>query len=127
VELDGEIKDYFGNHCPKLFYDITEYEKAISRRADEVIETLFDAMGARVEGKPRPAFGAHQFCTCRVGNDPKASVVDRNLRAHDINNLYIVGSSVFVTIGAVSPTLTIAALSLRLGDYLLSERFSNKN
>ena len=57
-----------------------------------------------------------------MGKDPKTSVVDRNLRAHDVENLYIVGSSVFPTIGALNPTLTIAAVALRLGEHLLSIR-----
>lgn len=122
VELDDEVKDYFGNPCPKIFYSFTEYEKATFRRADEIISSIFDALGARIVDQYELGFGGHQSGTCRMGNDPKRSVVDRNLQAHDVNNMYIVGSSVFVTIGAVSPTLTISALALRLGDYLLSTR-----
>ena len=53
--------------------------------------------------------------TCRMGNDPRTSVVDRNLRSHDHPNLYIVGSATFPTITASPPTLTIAAVALRAG------------
>ncbi|TIL83988.1 MAG: GMC family oxidoreductase, partial [Mesorhizobium sp.] len=54
------------------------------------------------------------------GDDPLTSVVDRDLKSHDHPNLYIVGSSVFPSITANAPTLTIAALSERLGAHLIS-------
>ena len=56
--------------------------------------------------------------TARMGLDPKTSVVDKDLRSHDHPNLYIAGSAVFPTTGANPPTLTIAALSLRLASHL---------
>lgn len=121
IELDRQVVDYFGNPCPQIFYTITEYQKAALRRADEVLKSMLEALGARLIGE-KLGFAAHPGGTCRMGNDPKTSVVDRNLRAHDVNNLYIVGSSVFPTLGALMPTLTIAAIALRLGGYLLSRR-----
>ena len=51
--------------------------------------------------------------TARMGNDPKSSVVDRDLLSHDHRNLFILGSAVFPTGATANPTLTIAALSLR--------------
>lgn len=54
--------------------------------------------------------------TGRMGNDPKDSVVDRDLRSHDHGNLFILGSAVFPTGATANPTLTIAALSLRAVD-----------
>jgi choline dehydrogenase-like flavoprotein len=48
-----------------------------------------------------------------MGNDPKGSVVDRDLRSYDHPNLFILGSAVFPTGATANPTLTIAALSLR--------------
>jgi choline dehydrogenase-like flavoprotein len=53
-----------------------------------------------------------------MGADPRLSVVDRDLRVHGTPNLYVLGSSVFVTGGAVPPTLTIAALAFRLAEHL---------
>ncbi|TAG29216.1 MAG: GMC family oxidoreductase, partial [Rhodobacterales bacterium] len=61
---------------------------------------------------------SHQCGTARIGDDPKASVVDANLRAHDLDNLYIVDASVLPTSAAVNPSLTIAALALRAGDHI---------
>jgi glucose dehydrogenase len=55
----------------------------------------------------------HIMGTCRMGSDPTASVVDAQCRAHDHRNLFVVGSSVFPSVGSPNPTLTIAALALR--------------
>jgi len=62
----------------------------------------------------------HIMGTTCMGNDAETSVVDRNCRCHDHPNLFIAGSSVFTTGSTATPTLTIAALSLRLADYLES-------
>jgi choline dehydrogenase-like flavoprotein len=62
---------------------------------------------------------AHQVGTIRFGNDPRTSVLDRNCKAHDVDNLYVVDGSFFVSSGAVNPALTIMANALRVGDRLL--------
>lgn len=62
---------------------------------------------------------SHQCGTARMGHDPAQSVVDANLKAHDLDNLYIVDASVLPTSAAVNPSLTIAALALRAGDHIL--------
>lgn len=63
--------------------------------------------------------GYHHMGTTRISTDPRFGVVDANCRVHGVANLYIAGSSVFPTSGWANPTLTILALSLRLGDHLL--------
>jgi choline dehydrogenase-like flavoprotein len=62
---------------------------------------------------------AHQAGTCRFGTDPASSVLDPNCKAHELDNLYIVDTSIFPSIGAVNPALTAMANSLRVGDHLL--------
>jgi choline dehydrogenase-like flavoprotein len=62
---------------------------------------------------------AHQAGTCRFGVDPASSVLDVNCRAHELDNLYVVDASIFPSIGAVNPALTVMANSLRVGDHLL--------
>src|SRR5436190_5549818 len=62
---------------------------------------------------------AHQAGTCRCGDDPATSAVNRDCRAHELDNLYIVDTSVFPSIGAVNPALTAMANSLRVGDHVL--------
>lgn len=62
---------------------------------------------------------AHQAGTCRFGDDPTASVLDRHCKAHELDNLYVVDTSFFPSIGAVNPSLTAIANALRVGDHLL--------
>jgi glucose dehydrogenase len=59
---------------------------------------------------------AHIMGTCLMGDDPSDSVVDRWGRAHEVSNLWIVGSSVFPTSATANPTLTLAALTLRTAE-----------
>ncbi len=61
---------------------------------------------------------AHQNGTIRFGTDPKTSVLDRNCKAHEVDNLYVVDGSFFPSSGAVNPALTIIANALRVGDHL---------
>jgi choline dehydrogenase-like flavoprotein len=63
--------------------------------------------------------GAHNRGTCRMGNDPKKSVVDKFHRAHDVPNLFVVDGSNFVTGGRNHPTLTIQALAFRAAEHLV--------
>lgn len=62
---------------------------------------------------------AHQNGTARFGEDPKTSVLDRNCRTHELDNLYVVDASFFPSSAAVNPALTIMANALRVGDHLL--------
>ena len=62
----------------------------------------------------------HLMGTCRMGNDPAASVVDKFNRAHDLPNLFIVDGSSFVTSGRQQPTATIQALAYRAADHMIA-------
>jgi choline dehydrogenase-like flavoprotein len=63
---------------------------------------------------------AHQAGTCRFGTDPATSVLDVNCKAHELDNLYVVDTSFFPSIGAVNPALTAMANALRVGEHLVS-------
>jgi choline dehydrogenase-like flavoprotein len=62
---------------------------------------------------------AHQAGTCRFGTDSATSVLDENCRAHEVDNLYVVDTSFFPSIGAVNPALTAMANAIRVGEHLL--------
>jgi choline dehydrogenase-like flavoprotein len=64
----------------------------------------------------------HQNGTCRMGNDPATSVLDPFCKAHDLDNLYVVDASYFVSAAAVNPSLTIIANAIRVADHLIGER-----
>jgi len=61
---------------------------------------------------------AHQAGTVRFGADPASSALDVNCKAHDLDNLYVVDTSFFPSIGAVNPSLTAIAMALRVADHL---------
>jgi choline dehydrogenase-like flavoprotein len=64
----------------------------------------------------------HQNGTCRMGDDPTSSVLDVHCKAHDLDNLYVVDASCFVSASAVNPSLTIIANAIRVADHLLADR-----
>jgi choline dehydrogenase-like flavoprotein len=92
------------------------------------LEYLLQHLGSRPTIIPRNLFVgsriplagvAHQNGTIRFGRDPKTSALDVNCKAHEMDNLYVVDASFFVSSGAVNPALTIMANALRVGDHLL--------
>jgi choline dehydrogenase-like flavoprotein len=70
---------------------------------------------ARPDGQLNPT---HMCGTCRFGDDPRSSVLDRNNRMHDVGNVYVVDASFFPSSGAMNPSLTIVANSLRVSDLI---------
>jgi choline dehydrogenase-like flavoprotein len=80
--------------------------------ADFLTDESTDAMPDDTSG------GWHHMGTTRMSDDPKTGVVDADCKIHGIDNLYVAGSSCFVTGGAVNPTLTVVAISLRLATHL---------
>jgi choline dehydrogenase-like flavoprotein len=64
--------------------------------------------------------GQHQAGTCRMGDDPKTSVVDRHCRVHDVENVYVVDAGVHVTNGGFNPVLTVLALAYRASEKVLA-------
>jgi glucose dehydrogenase len=59
--------------------------------------------------------------TCRMGKDPKTSVVDKDCRTHEIDNLFIIDASVFTTGSSANPTITVAAIALYAADKIISQ------
>jgi choline dehydrogenase-like flavoprotein len=121
VTLDPVIADSDGIPAPKITYRLSENTSKMLRHGEERAKEILLAAGAKkvlskAGGKVWWRAGWHQMGTCRMGNDPKNSVVNSWGRSHDIKNLFIVDGSIFVTAGAVNPTSTIQALALYIGD-----------
>jgi choline dehydrogenase-like flavoprotein len=72
------------------------------------------------EGQPMKG-SSHLHGTCRMGDDPKTSVVDRWCRTHDVKNLWVVDGSFFPTSAGYNPTLTILANAYRVADHFVAE------
>jgi glucose dehydrogenase len=118
VSLASNVSDYFGNPAPHIHCGIGTYERKTLDEAREVAGKILQTMGVQQVRSTNPTYAAHQIGTHRMGIDPQTSVVDPNLRAHDVSNLYLVGSGCFVTASASPPTLTIAALAIRAADHI---------
>jgi choline dehydrogenase-like flavoprotein len=110
----------------QLHYEFTNVE-AINRLRSK-LQAMLEQMDLHPHlipnslylGKHIPIAGvAHQAGTCRFGIDPRTSVLDVNCKAHELDNLYVVDTSFFPSIGAVNPSLTAMANALRVGDHLL--------
>lgn len=115
VTLDHDVKDARGLPVARLTYTWGENDlRAAAAARDKAVE-MMRASGAR---KVRVGlnYGAHAMGTCRMGNDPKKSVVNQFCQAHDISNLFICDTSVFVTGAGVNPTLTTLAIAKRAGE-----------
>ncbi|MFV2058548.1 MAG: GMC family oxidoreductase [Thiohalomonadales bacterium] len=121
IDLDPIETDYIGNAVPRVTLSIGSYERHSLSEAKILVAKILAASGAeQIEFSDFYSFDAHHMGTCRMGNDPNSSVVNPLLRAHDVDNLYIVGSSVFVTGGVLQPSLTIAALAIRTAEHVAS-------
>ena len=116
VTLALDRPDPLGLPRPRIWFNWGTYEQEGMKVAMEYVLGLMNALGATDVQRVGPVTDAAVMGgTCRMGDDPRTSVVDRNLRAHDHPNLYLVGSATFPTITASPPTLTIAAFALRAG------------
>ncbi|MFN2598583.1 MAG: GMC family oxidoreductase [Pyrinomonadaceae bacterium] len=143
VTLSAQYTDGLGIPRPEMTYDLDDYTKAGYVAARKIALAIFQRMGARdltyADPNSPSAFkfqdpndpqaeetyilngAGHLMGTYRMGTDPASSVVDRNQRAHDHDNLYLLGSGTFPTTGTANPTLTIAALALLAADAMIKQ------
>lgn len=118
VKLSESRRDVFGDPIAHLVLSFSEEDRRLIQRARELMLVLMEKAGATDVEETELTWSRHHLGSCRMGEDPRTSVVDRNLRVHDSSNLYLCGSEVFVTGAAVQPVLSIAAFALRLADHL---------
>ncbi len=113
-----------GSHGTRIAveYKIREAEaKRIGRFREMTIRALSPNPTMLLPQADNLKFLAHASGTCRFGDDPKTSVLNKYNRAHDLDNLYIVDASFFPSSGGTNPALTIAANALRVADHLLAQ------
>ena len=117
--LDPEVKDAWGLPALRMTYKDHPDDIKLSKWLVERSLELLDAAGARQKWSfpvQEQQFAVHLLGTCRMGNDPKTSVINSDHRAHDIKNLFLCDGSSFVTSGRGQPTCTIEALAFRAAD-----------
>jgi choline dehydrogenase-like flavoprotein len=129
----GNESEPVNNHAPhriQLSYTPNNVE-SFNRLKDRWVSVLKEAGHATAHvplhayfKKRIPLEGVgHQNGTCRMGDDPKTSVLDAHCKAHELDNLYVVDASCFCSASAVNPSLTIIANAIRISNHLLQERF----
>ncbi len=120
IQLDPQVRDKFGipvarisgpKHPHSLEISVVQAKRAESWLKEAgAVKTWLKLAGQGTSG------GQHQAGTCRMGNDPKTSVVDRDCRVHELENVYVADASVHVTNGGFNPVLTIMANAYRVGE-----------
>lgn len=126
VTLDPDLKDAHGIPAPKINYTVSENSRKMLAHGLERGKEVMRAAGAHRVAAFGPVrnTGWHLMGTARMGRDPKNSVVNECGRCHDVENLYIVDSSVFVTSGGVNPVSTMQAVALYIADGIASHQNS---
>jgi choline dehydrogenase-like flavoprotein len=128
VTIDPELKDAWGVPAMRATYKDHKDDLAIAAFMQDRAVEIMEAAGARkvwrVPIVPQTV-GVHLLGTCRMGNDPKTSVVDKFHRTHDVPNLFLCDGSSFVSSGRGQPTMTIQALAFRAADHI--GQFARRN
>jgi len=117
VTLDAEVKDARGLPVARVTYEWGENDVKVAAAARDKAVEMMGASGAK---KVRVGlnYGAHAMGSCRMGDDPKSSVVNSYGQCHDVGNLFVCDTSVFVTGAGVNPTLTGMAIADRAAGYI---------
>ncbi|KQU70780.1 GMC family oxidoreductase [Phycicoccus sp. Root101] len=128
VDLDPNVKDAWGLPVARITLQTHQNDIDQGRFLVDRCGEILDAAGAkqvdRVYAEKVTGNCSHQHGTARMGDDPALSVLDRNCRAHEVDNLFVVDGSPFPTATGANPTLTIMANAWRVCDHILSNRAS---
>jgi choline dehydrogenase-like flavoprotein len=125
IEIDPAVVDTYG--IPVLRFHMTygDNERAMFRDIYESAAEMLEAAGAKnvttSTTMSNPGWAIHEVGIARMGNDPKASVLNSYEQTHDIKNLFVMDGSAFCSSGCQNPTLTMMALCVRGCDYLMHE------
>jgi len=124
ISLDPDLKDAWGLPATRVTFDHHPDDVATMKWALTKQIEILEAAGAQKTWTSSMSLqdnmpSVHLMGTCRMGNDPQQSVVNRYNRAHDVANLWIVDGSNFVTAARQQPTATIQALAYRAADYAI--------
>jgi len=126
VTLSRKVCPY-GQPIPRVVHRCTDIDR---RSLVEMHRTLVEELPRAGMGRldtqldhdvspwPIDQDASHHMGTTRMGDDPRSSVVDRDLRVHELDNVYLAGASTFPTSGCANPTFTLVALSIRLAEHL---------
>ena len=120
VTVDASRTDRYGIPCPSVRFEFGDNDRALFADMMDRLSVIYDKARAEMFYRDDRMSGlaSHEVGTCRMGADPRASVLDPFCRAHDVANLFVVDGSPFVTFPEKNPTLTIMALAVRTARYI---------
>jgi choline dehydrogenase-like flavoprotein len=125
VQLDPKVRDRWGIPVLRISGDKHPHTLEIGRAMSAKAAAWLKEAGAIEIWQKLPGRGVsggqHQAGTCRMGDDPKTSVVNRNCQVHDVENVFVMDGSVHVTNGGFNPVLTIMANAYRAAEQLVKE------
>ena len=125
VSIDKTVVDAWDIPALRIQTKYTSNEFNMARDAVDMATALAEDAGFEVLVKnydPNPpGYSIHELGTCRMGDDPKTSVLNKWNQSHDIKNLFVVDGSGFVSSGWQNPTMTILALAMRSAEYLAEQ------
>jgi choline dehydrogenase-like flavoprotein len=125
VRVNQDVKDAWGIPVLHVHQKYTDNEFAMAKDSMQVAEELcrgagFEVVARHWEMVP-PGESIHELGTCRMGSDPKTSVLNQFNQCHDVKNLFVMDGSAFTSGGPQNPTLTILALAMRASEYLAEQ------
>ncbi len=115
VTVEASRPDRHGIPSPAVQFAFGDHDRALFADMMDRLSAVYDEARAEMRFRDdRPSgLASHETGTCRMGADPRTSVLDAFCRAHDVANLFVVDGSPFVTLPEKNPTLTIMALAVR--------------
>lgn len=125
VTVNPNRLDPYGIPIPVVNFNWGENDFALFKDMRGSLEEILDACGTEMAfgwGSQPGGFASHEVGTCRMGADPKRSVLNSYCQSHEIKNLFVMDGSSFTTFSEKNPTLTIAALAVRGARYIARQR-----
>ncbi len=116
IDLDPLRKDEYGIPLARRHWVLSPTDWKRYNDMKEWSQRILQASGGKIHSVGKTPETNHEIGGCRMGSDPKTSVLDATCRAHDVPNLYVADASVFPNASEKNPTLTIMALALRTAD-----------
>ena len=125
VRINPDVKDAWGIPVLHIQQKYTDNEFEMAKDAMQMAEALCRGAGFEVVAKHwemvPPGESIHELGTCRMGADPKTSVLNKFNQCHDVKNLFVMDGSSFTSGGSQNPTLTILALAMRASEYITEQ------
>jgi len=126
VRIDNNVKDAWGIPALHVAARYSENEHAMARDAQHTLSSVCEDAGFKVLASHAqmvpPGESIHELGTCRMGDNPKTSVLNKWNQSHDVKNLFVIDGSSFVSGGSQNPTMTILALAMRASEYVIDQK-----